>query len=678
MRSLIRPFIAAAAALLVLSAPVSQARAANPAPPKSLETPGIDAHLGYIAQKTCNPVAKPGTKALLKALLKTWGGTSWGISRFCNSGGTSEHKEGRAIDWHMDSRKAKDRAKVNDMIKWMTANNGEVAYRLGVMYIIWNQKIWSIYYQELGWRTMANRGSWTANHKDHVHLSLSWDGAMAQTSWWTGKVLAVPQLGACGTKNFSPCLPTIARSATKTWPAVAVGAFSPYPSVVPAIAGSARVGLTLRAVAGTWMPSGSSVSYQWLRNGSAITGATADAYTVAAADLGRAIKVRVSATLGATTVSKTSDETTDTVRGVLATPRPVVSGEYRFGATLTGVAAGSNTEGTTFAYQWQRDGKNIAKATAATYVLAAADVGRAVRLRVTASKAAHASATGYSKALAVQPLTFTAALAPTIDGTLRVGGVLTAKPGGWQPLPAFSYVWYRAGKTIKGQVKATYQLTSSDLGKKISVRVRGTLPGYRPVSLVSPPSAAVQAGLATAKPKLSDGTPRVGQLISVNAGSWKPTGVQFGYRWYRNGVAVSGATGRTYTVTAADHAKKLTARVEGALEDYPNAARTTAASAKVGTGRFTVGTVTVQGTAAVGQPLTASPGTWRSRFNPDLTLNPTLSYQWYASGKAITGATTATYTPTAAQQGAKVHVVVTGSLSRYTKASATSTPVTIR
>ncbi|MCB0892570.1 MAG: hypothetical protein KDB51_12250, partial [Propionibacteriaceae bacterium] len=75
MRTLIRPFVAAACALLVLLAPVTQARATNPAPPKTLQTPGIDAHLGYIAQKTCTPSAKPGTTALLKALIKTWGGS---------------------------------------------------------------------------------------------------------------------------------------------------------------------------------------------------------------------------------------------------------------------------------------------------------------------------------------------------------------------------------------------------------------------------------------------------------------------------------------------------------------------------------------------------------------------------------------------------------------------------
>jgi hypothetical protein len=40
-----------------------------------------------------------------------------------------------------------------------------------VKYIIWRQRIW---YPSSGtWRGMADRGSATANHYDHVHVSVS-------------------------------------------------------------------------------------------------------------------------------------------------------------------------------------------------------------------------------------------------------------------------------------------------------------------------------------------------------------------------------------------------------------------------------------------------------------------------------------------------------------------------
>ena len=483
--------LAALVALLIGPAVATTAGAVNPPPPKTLETPGIDAHPGYKPQKSCTATAKPGTKALLSALIKTWGGKSWGISRFCTSGGTSEHKEGRALDWHMDSRKAKDRKKVNQMIDWITRNRGEVAYRLGVMYIIWNQKIWSTYYQELGWRKMASRGSWTANHKDHVHISLTWDGAMGQTSWWTGAILQVPKNGRCGTGSHGPCQPMIGRSKSKTWPATSVGPFSPYPSATPQIAGSPRVGLTLRAVPGTWVPEGAGIAYQWLRDGKAIAGATAQEYVVAAADLKRAIKLRVSATADGVTTTKTSDSLPDAVPGVLPAPRPKVTGTYVFGETLTGVAQAKLPEGVAVAYQWQRNKKNIKQATASEYVLTTSDVGKKVRLRMRVTLTGYTTVTAYTTAVKVKPRQFTTTPAPTIDGDLVVGSPLSVVPGAWSPQPKLGYQWYRNGKAIKGRTKATYTLAKADAGKRISVRVRGTLAGYTTVSKKSAQSEKV-------------------------------------------------------------------------------------------------------------------------------------------------------------------------------------------
>lgn len=676
MRTLIRPMLATLFALLLVLTTAGPARATNPRPPKTLQTPGIDAHLGYIAQHTCTPSAKPGTTALLKALIKTWGGSSWGISRFCSSGGTSEHKEGRALDWHMDSRKAKDRAKVADVVTWITANNGEVAYRLGVMYIIWNQRIWSIYYQELGWRKMADRGSWTANHKDHVHISLSWDGAMAQTSWWTGKVLQVPQLGPCGKSGRPACLPTIGRSSVKSFAHVTVGPFSPYPSVVPAIAGSARVGLTLKAVAGTWMPAGSALSYQWLRDGKAISGATGTEYLVGAADLKHALKVRVSASLGGTTISKTSDETTDTVVGVFAAAKPVVKGNFVVGSTLTGTP-GSYPLGTALSYRWQRNGANISGATAPTYRTTPADVGKELRFRVRATKSGYTSAYSYSSAKKVTALLFTTAPQPSIDGILRVGGVLTAVPGTWDPTATFSYRWYRGGKRVDGRTSSTYTLTSKDLGYGISVRVLGTRAGYESTRRYSIRSEKVRAGLTSAAVTMSDLSPRVGQRLKATTATWEPSGVALAYQWYRGGTPISGATERSYLVRADDHGSTLRVRVTGSKNGYPSVTRQRTATSKVANGQFKAGTVTVSGTPAIAQTLIANEGTWKSAVNAALTLSPDFSYQWYASGKAINGATQRTLTLGATLKDAKVHVVVTARSNHYTTTAKASAAVRV-
>ena len=50
----------------------------------------------------------------------------------------------------------------------MRANASE----LGVSYVIYAQRIWSVERGGEGWRGMSNRGSSTANHYDHVHVSV--------------------------------------------------------------------------------------------------------------------------------------------------------------------------------------------------------------------------------------------------------------------------------------------------------------------------------------------------------------------------------------------------------------------------------------------------------------------------------------------------------------------------
>ena len=45
------------------------------------------------------------------------------------------------------------------------------AAALGVTEVIWEQKIWTTQRASEGWRWMSNRGSATANHYDHVHVT---------------------------------------------------------------------------------------------------------------------------------------------------------------------------------------------------------------------------------------------------------------------------------------------------------------------------------------------------------------------------------------------------------------------------------------------------------------------------------------------------------------------------
>ncbi|MBG0832810.1 hypothetical protein HS041_34485 [Planomonospora sp. ID67723] len=79
-----------------------------------------------------------------------------------------EHPLGRACDFMMSSGGAMPSAagtKLGDEIAaWAVKNRN----KLGVKYVIWRQRI----NHGSGWRFMSDRGGVTANHYDHVHISM--------------------------------------------------------------------------------------------------------------------------------------------------------------------------------------------------------------------------------------------------------------------------------------------------------------------------------------------------------------------------------------------------------------------------------------------------------------------------------------------------------------------------
>jgi peptidoglycan hydrolase-like protein with peptidoglycan-binding domain len=168
------------------------AHAVTPKPPAKALPVAVDVGTPYEGQVSCDPRSKPGVTAfaaLMKARYKT--GFIGGY-RPCQ-GDVSEHYDGRALDWMLNSKNAQQKAIANSVVGWLTARGGVMARRFGISYIIWNHKVWKGYRAERGWT--AYTGS--VPHTDHVHFSFSWDGAMKRTSWWTGRANTVVDLGPC-------------------------------------------------------------------------------------------------------------------------------------------------------------------------------------------------------------------------------------------------------------------------------------------------------------------------------------------------------------------------------------------------------------------------------------------------------------------------------------------------
>lgn len=57
------------------------------------------------------------------------------------------------------------------------------------------------------------------------------------------------------------------------------------------------------------------------------------------------------------------------------------------------------------------------------------------------------------------------------------------------------------------------------------------------------------------------GTPDVGRTLTASTGEWNATDLTFGYRWFRDGSPIAGATQAGYRVTPADQTRSLTVEV---------------------------------------------------------------------------------------------------------------------
>ena len=186
----------------------------KPKPTPAVTLPArVEQFSPYLGQRSCDPTAKPGVVAFSKLVLSYWGrGGSYGITRACGVGGQSEHKEGRAWDFKLDPDDYADQVVGQRVVDWLLADGAVNARRLGIMYFIWNERIWSAYQREDGWRPYSGSN----NHFSHIHFSFSWAGAMKRTSWWTGTVAPI-EYGPCqkyigspvpvygSTINLAPC-----------------------------------------------------------------------------------------------------------------------------------------------------------------------------------------------------------------------------------------------------------------------------------------------------------------------------------------------------------------------------------------------------------------------------------------------------------------------------------------
>ena len=474
-------------------------------------------------------------------------------------------------------------------------------------------------------------------------------------------------------------------------------------SGAPVVHGTAQVGENLWADA-SGIEDGNGLDrvqfrYQWTSNdGSAdtdIAGATDSGYTLAAADVGRTIKVRV-----AFTDRRGYSETrTSVATGAVAaapnnpaTGAPAISGTAQVGETLTadikGIADDDGLTKATYSYQWMAGWTDIPGATGSSYTLTEDDEGLTIRVWVGFTddagntEALASAATGTVSPAAQQQAPNTPATgAPTISGTAQVGEVLTAGTTGIADADGlsgatFAYQWLADDVDISGATDATYTLVADDEGQTIKVRVTFTDDAENETTLTSAATEAVAAAPqpdrpATGEPTIS-GTAQVGEVLTVNttgiADADGLTTSTYSYQWVASDgttdTDIPDATDATYTLVADDEGQTIKVRVtftdDAENETTLTSAATEAVAAAPQPDRPATGEPTISGTAQVGEVLTVNT---TGIADADGLTTSTYSYQWVASDGTtdtdIPDATDATYTLVADDEGQTIKVRVT-------------------
>jgi hypothetical protein len=255
--------------------------------------------------------------------------------------------------------------------------------------------------------------------------------------------------------------------------------------------GAAAVGAPLTATI-TTSAKNVNFAYQWLRNGVAISHATAASYTPTSSDFAKKLSVKVVGSKpGYVTTTHQSSQTSAVAIGAFTSDDgATISGTAAVGSKLTAHITTVPTG--THAFQWYANDVAIKNATASNYTIPASEIGATIKVAikvqstdVTTLKVESAE----TDAVVAGTLTFTN---PTISGTAAVGKTLTAKSTVTSGA-LVRYAFFADDTLVQLSTSSSLALTWDLAGKHITVQVSAVKAGYTSAtSAVSSATAAVK------------------------------------------------------------------------------------------------------------------------------------------------------------------------------------------
>jgi hypothetical protein len=367
------------------------------------------------------------------------------------------------------------------------------------------------------------------------------------------------------------------------------------------------------------------LTYQWRRNGTAISGGTSATYKFSNAQSANTGVYDVVVTNPCGSLTSTAAAVSVNVP-VSITAQPVsVLANPGAPVRLAVTAAGSAP----ITYQWRKNGEVLAGGTSAIYAFASVQAGDAGEYDVAVSNVCGSVQSGTANVVLNTPLTVTS---QPQGAVLNPGGKVTLQVGVSGTMPA-SYQWRRDGVQISGATGDTYtvvstQITGPTAFDVVATNVVGSV--FSEVAVVSattPPSILEQpVSLAV--------NPGAEAVFRVVAGGTAP----HIYQWRRNGVAISGGTGAQFAL--------------------PNVQAASAGNFDVVVGNAAGSATSAVAVLSVNVPVSLSAQPVGAALNAGGTLSLSvtaagtapLTYQWFRNGEPVAGATARTLTLTGVKE----------------------------
>jgi len=402
--------------------------------------------------------------------------------------------------------------------------------------------------------------------------------------------------------------------------------------------------------------------YQWYLNGIAVSGATSSSWTFTSSSTGLdSVYVNVFDSLGYSVDSNTASITVNTWPSVTISPSTTTL-DVGQSVTFTSTVSGGTLP---YSYQWYLNGVSQSGATGSWMFTPTSSGSYTVYLGITDSATPTANTVTSNTATVSVSGVLSVSASPS-SATLDVGQSVTFTSAISGGTSSYSYQWYLNGNPVSGATNPTWTFTpSSATSYTIYVKVVDSV-GMQVAS--NTVTVTVNSALSVAISPTSV-IIDVGQSVTFASAVSGGTS-SYSYQWYLNGVAVTGATGATWTYTltsAASYAVYL--KVADSAFPAANIVKSNNA------------TVSVSSSLSV----TVSPGLAGLDVGQSVTFTSAVSggtlpysYQWYLNGILQTGATGSSWTYTFTSSGSyTVYLKVTDAVSGTAISNAAAVTVNV-